>query len=101
MIVVSNRVRIPDERADAFVDRLRDSYGIEEQDGFRGLKVLAPVEADRHVTMTFWESLDDYESWRDGPAFEDAHGDRSAADVFEAPNEIEIHEVAVERAPPE
>lgn len=101
MIAVSNRVRIPDERTDAFVERLQDSYGIEDQDGFVGLKVFTPIEAERHVTMTFWESLDDYESWREGETFERAHEDRSAEEVFEAPNEIEVHEVAVERTPTE
>lgn len=101
MIVVSNRVRVPDERAETFVERLRESHGIEDQDGFLGLKVLAPVDAERHVTMTFWESLDDYEAWREGETFERAHEDRSAEEAFEAPNEIEVHEVAVERTPSE
>ena len=97
MIVVSNHVRIPESHADTFVQRLETSYGIEEQPGFVELRVLRPVDADGYITMTVWESLDDYEAWKDGAAFERAHADRSADETFTAPNEVEIHEIAVER----
>lgn len=96
MIVVSNRVTVPEERADAFVERLRERCGIEDQSGFRGLKLLEPVDAEGFVTMTFWDSIEDYESWREGDAFEQAHSDRSAEEVFDGPNTVEVHEVAVE-----
>lgn len=99
MIVVSNRVRVPEQRVETFVERLQTNHGIEDQRGFRGLKLLGPIDADRFVTMTFWDALEDYEAWRDGSSFEDAHADRSSEDVFEAPNEVEIHEVLVERGP--
>lgn len=99
MIVVSNRVQVPDERVETFVDRLRESHGIEQQPGFRGLKLLSPVDAEGHVTMTFWDSLEDYEAWREGGAFERAHEGKSADRAFDAPNEVEIHEVLVERSP--
>lgn len=97
MIVVSNRVRVPPERVDTFVERLRTDHGIEEQAGFRGLKLLSPVDAAHHVTMTFWDSVDDYEAWKSGRAFDRAHDHRSAEETFAAPNEVEIHEVIVER----
>lgn len=99
MIVVSNRVRVPEDRVETFVDRLRTSHGIEEQPGFRGLKLLSPVDAEGHVTMTFWDSREDYESWREGRAFERAHDESSADKAFERPNEVEIHEVIVKRGP--
>lgn len=101
MIVVSNRVTVPDERIETFLGRLETSYGIEHQPGFHGMKVLAPVDAEGHVTMTFWESLEDYEAWRTGGAYDDAHGDTSAEEAFESVNEVEIHEVAIERTPTE
>lgn len=99
MIVVSNRVQVPEDRVETFLERLRTSHGIEEQPGFRGMKLLSPVDAEGHITMTLWESLDDYEAWREGVAFERAHGDTSAKEAFEGPNEVEIHEVIVEREP--
>lgn len=101
MIVVSNRVRVPEDRVDTFVDRLRTSHGIEEQPGFRELKLLAPVDADEHVTMTVWDSIEDYQSWREGQSFDRAHEGTSADEAFSAPNEVEIHEVVVERSPDE
>ncbi|MFB6283328.1 MAG: antibiotic biosynthesis monooxygenase [Halobacteria archaeon] len=97
--MVSNRVQIPEERVETFVDRLSTSHGIEEQPGFRGIRVMSPVDAEGHVTMSFWDSFDDYENWRDSDAFEEAHEGRSAEEAFEAGNEIEIHRVVVERGP--
>jgi heme-degrading monooxygenase HmoA len=97
MIVVSNRVSVPDERVETFVDRLKENHGIEEQPGFCGLKLLEPVDAPGFITMTFWDSLDDYEAWRDGEAFERAHSNRSAQETFEEQNDVEIHEVIVNR----
>ncbi|MFB6215846.1 MAG: antibiotic biosynthesis monooxygenase, partial [Candidatus Aenigmatarchaeota archaeon] len=41
--MVSNRVQIPEERVETFVDRLSTSHGIEEQPGFRGIRVMSPV----------------------------------------------------------
>jgi heme-degrading monooxygenase HmoA len=99
MIVVSNRVQVPESRVETFVDRLRTSHGIEDQPGFRGLKLLSPIDAEGHVTMTFWDSRENYEAWRDGTAFERAHDDSSADQAFERPNEVEIHEVIVQREP--
>jgi heme-degrading monooxygenase HmoA len=99
MIVVSNRVCVPEDRVETFVERLSTDHGIEDEPGFRGMKLLSPVDADRFVTMTLWDSLEDYESWREGTAFERAHAERSSEDAFAAPNEVEIHEVTVERTP--
>lgn len=99
MIVVSNRVQVPEDRVETFVERLRTSHGIEEQPGFQGLKLLSPVDAESHITMTVWDSREDYEAWREGTAFEQAHDDSSANDAFERPNEVEIHEVIVQREP--
>lgn len=101
MIVVSNRVQVPDDHVETFLGRLRDDQGIGDQAGFEGMKVLAPVDAAGHVTVTFWESLEGYEAWRESSAYERAHGERSVEDVFEAPNEVEVHEIAVDRKPTE
>lgn len=60
--------------------------------------MLRPIDADGYITMTTWESRGDYEAWKDGVAFEQAHADRSAEETFAAPNEVDIHEVVVERS---
>lgn len=99
MIVVSNRVQVPEDRIETFIDRLRTSHGIEEQPGVQGLKLLSPVDAEGYITMTFWNSREKYEAWRDGTAFERAHDDSEADQAFERPNEVEMHEVVVEREP--
>ena len=98
MIVVSNRVTIPDERVETFEERLRTSYGIEDRPGFRGMTVLAPVDAEGHITMTFWETREDYEAWRESTAFESAHQEASAERAFKNGNTVEVHEVAVDRS---
>lgn len=97
MIVVSNHVQISESHADTFVQRLKNSYGIEDQPGFVELRLLQPIDAEGYITATTWESMDDYEAWKDGDAFEQAHADRSADETFTAPNEVEIHEIAVKR----
>lgn len=98
MIVVSNRVEVPESRIETFVERLSTSHGIEDQDGLIELRVLRPVEAEGFVTMTTWDSLEAYEDWRDGDSFDRAHEGRSSEETFAAPNEVEIHEVAVTRS---
>lgn len=85
MIVVPNRVRVPSEREDTFVERLRQSHGIEDHDGFAGLQLLSPVDAEEHITMTYWESFEDYDAWRESTDFHDAHDDTSAEQAFEVP----------------
>lgn len=49
--------------------------------------------------MTAWDSGEEYEAWREGTAPERAHGDSSADRAFDRPNEVEIHEVIVQREP--
>jgi len=98
MIVVSNRVTIPDERVETFEERLRMSHGIEDRPGFRGMTVLAPVDAEGHVTMTFWETREAYEAWRESTAFESAHEEASAERAFKNENTVEVHEVAINRS---
>lgn len=97
MIVVSNRVKVPESRIDTFVQRLSTDHGIEGQPGFVNLRLLRPVDAAGFITMTTWESLEDYEEWRRGEAYDRAHDGRSAKDTFAVPNEVEIHEVVIER----
>lgn len=63
------------------------------------MRVLEPADAPTYVTMTVWESEADYREWRESHAYERAHDDTSAEQAFEAPNDLEIHEVAVERDP--
>lgn len=98
MIVVSNRVTVPDERVETFEERLRTSHGIEDRPGFRGMTVLAPVDAEGHITMTFWETREDFETWRESTAFEAAHQEASAERAFKNGNKVKIHEVAVDRS---
>ncbi|MDZ7731455.1 MAG: antibiotic biosynthesis monooxygenase [Natrialbaceae archaeon] len=97
MIVVSNRVRVPADRIETFIDRLSTDHGIADQPGFNGLQLLEPIEGDRFVTMTWWDTIEDYEAWREGTSFDRAHAGRSSEAIFEAPNELEIHEVVVDR----
>lgn len=99
MIVVSNRVKVPEERIETFHERLRTSHGIEAHPGFRGLKLLVPVDADGHITMTFWDSLANYKAWIDSAAFDRAHDESSAEQAFRGHNDVEIHEVLIEREP--
>jgi len=99
MIVVANRFQVEDGHTEEFVERFREnSHGVTEMPGFRGFKLLTPEDADTHVSMTFWESREDFEEWVESEAFERAH-EGDAPDIFESHPELEIHEVALERQP--
>lgn len=100
MFAVANRFHVAEEHAEDFVDRFRDGRSaLAEQDGFVRFEVLAPVEADTHVVLTYWESEADYEAWTSSEAFREAHSDHPPGDWFTDDNQLEKHEVVIERTP--
>lgn len=78
---------------DRFEERFRNSAEkIDDREGFLRLEILRPVDAERYIILTYWESKKDFEDWTSSQEFKDAHSDLPM-DMFEGKNEIEIHEV--------
>lgn len=100
VIVVANRFRVAEGREDEFVDRFRESSGtVASRPGFLKFELLAPVDADVHVAMTYWESEEDFRAWTESEEFREAHADGPPEGMFEAHPNLEVHEVAFEDAP--
>ena len=107
MIAVAHRHRIAEGRSDDFIERFETDYGVTEQPGFLGFKVLAPVEADTHVALSFWRSRDDLRAYMGSEAFQRANMGSADEDIWaEEPSEdppkfgeIEIHDVVIDREP--
>ena len=100
MIVVANRFDVAEGYEDEFVERFRESMGnVAAQPGFVKFEVLAPVDADTHVAMTYWESEEDFQAWTETEEFHAAHARDTPSGMFEGHPQLEVHEVAYEKGP--
>ncbi len=105
MIVVANRFHVAEDYEEEFVERFADSTGtVADHDGFVRFELLTPEahphgETETHVAMTYWESMDAFRAWTESEDFQEAHSNDAPDGMFTAPNELEIHSVAVERTP--
>ena len=51
------------------------AHAVENQPGFERFELLRPVAGDsRYFVVTHWESDAAFENWRNGQAFQQAHG---------------------------
>lgn len=100
MLVVANRFRVAPEHRDAFEERFRERVGaVEDREGFVRFEFHTPVdhghvETDTHAAVTYWESMEAFETWTDSEAFREAHRNPPPEEWFTAEGGLEIHEVA-------
>jgi len=103
MIVVANRFRVAEDYEEEFVERFEDSSSsLADHEGFVRFELLTPEshphgETETHVAMTYWESREAFRAWTQSEDFEASHSGDAPEEMFTAPNELEIHSVAVER----
>jgi heme-degrading monooxygenase HmoA len=96
MFVVANRIPVADGRGEEFEERFRDRAGlVEDREGFVSLEILRPVDADRYVVLTHWESEADFEAWTDSEAFREAHRRETPEGLVEGHPDLETHEVVM------
>jgi heme-degrading monooxygenase HmoA len=96
MIVVTNRVFVKPEFADAFEEAFRNRpHAVDASHGFLKNEVLRPLRPDApYLVVTYWESQADFEAWVKSDAFKKAHsGGVLGRDAFAAPSVVEMHEV--------
>jgi heme-degrading monooxygenase HmoA len=99
MLVVTNRFHVADEHVAAFEERFRTRMGeVENQDGFVRFEFHTPVDhghidTDTHAAVTYWESMEAFESWTESEAFEEAHRNPPPEEWFTEDGGLEIHEV--------
>lgn len=97
MILVSNRIPVNPDYAEAFEETFRNRAGrVENMDGFVRFQILRPTQDGQpYVVQTFWESMDAFEGWKTSDAFQAQHGQsRSLPDnALLGRPQIEIHEI--------
>lgn len=86
-VVKINAITVPEghgpELEKRFANRAR---AVENQPGFEGFQLLRPVAGDtRYFVFTQWDSEESFVNWRDGQAFQQAHGQEGSQPAGEAP----------------
>ncbi|WP_267640509.1 antibiotic biosynthesis monooxygenase family protein [Haloarchaeobius amylolyticus] len=96
MFVVANRIPVAEGHEDAFEARFEArAEKVDQREGFVRMEVLRPVEADRYVVLTYWESEDAFDAWTESEEFREAHRDRPPKEMFSGKSEMESHEVFI------
>lgn len=97
MIVTANRIPVNPDHAAAFEARFADRASlVDGMPGFISFQLLRPLnEGDPYVVMTFWESMEAFESWTQSAAFKEGHARSGSlpSEAFTGHPKIEIHEV--------
>ena len=94
-VVKINAIEVPEgkgpELEKRFANRL---HAVDGQRGFLGFELLRPVAGDeRYFVVTRWETEDDFQAWRDGPAAEAHAGARSPQPVSNGASLLEFEVV--------
>ena len=96
MVVIQNRITAPTAMAERIEHGFGQQGNLKEQPGFVSFKLLKATQTSGlgegevlYVASTEWETMEAYETWRNGDAFARAHGGggqgpmRAALEVFE------------------
>ena len=97
MIVVSNRIPVNPEHAEAFEEAFANRAGLTDtMPGFISYRLLKPTEDGKpYIVMTVWESMENFRAWTESDAFKQGHA-RSGSlprEAFLGRPELEIHEI--------
>jgi heme-degrading monooxygenase HmoA len=113
MIVVTTRFSVPQDEQSEFEQRLRDGvlllqhpHGLIRNEVHRpcavrfeesrGQFVSQQRSAAQYEVKTWWRSLEDFEDWTKGPAFQNQAGRKALQDTFTRAERLDVHEVFIE-----
>jgi heme oxygenase (mycobilin-producing) len=113
VIVVTTRFSVPQDEQSEFEQRLRDGVHLLQQPpGLIRNEVHRPcairfeqsrnqfVPERRPVAQyevkTWWRSLEDFEDWTQGPAFQSQSGRRALQETFTRAELLDVHEVFIQ-----
>lgn len=75
MFVAVSSIEVPEEHADALVERFRDrARRVDEHDGFRRLRLAKHKGRPEFWLILEWEDQADFKAYVQHPDFEHAHG---------------------------
>jgi heme-degrading monooxygenase HmoA len=94
-VVKINAIEVPagmgPELEKRFANRL---HAVDGQKGFISFELLRPVSGDdRYFVVTHWETEEDFQAWREGPAAEAHAGQRSPQPVSKGASLLEFEVV--------
>jgi len=94
-VVKINAIEVPEgmgpELEKRFANRL---HAVDGQKGFQKFELLRPVSGDeRYFVVTHWDTEEDFQVWRDGPAAEAHAGARSPQPVSKGASLLEFEVV--------
>ena len=99
MMVVCNRISVAKgcekEFESLFFSRnpADAKYPITEQPGFIRSDLLRPSNKEPYIVLTYWESLESFETWTNSDSFKEAHSGRARTEIYAGRPNLEIHEV--------
>lgn len=69
-VVKINAIHVPADQGPELEKRFANrAHAVENSPGFVSFQLLRPVKGDeRYFVVTTWETEEDFEAWRDGPA---------------------------------
>ena len=78
-VVKINAIAVPEGAGPVLERRFAARHGsVESAPGFLGFELLRPVAGDeRYFVYTKWETEEDFQAWRNGPAMEAHSGARA------------------------
>jgi heme-degrading monooxygenase HmoA len=113
VIVVTTRFKVPEHQQSEFEQRLREGVHLLQRppglirnevhrpcairfEQSRGQFVPEARSAAQYEVKTWWRSLEDFEDWTQGPAFQSHTGGRALQETFTRAELLNVHEVFIE-----
>ncbi len=73
MLIVVNRLHVPAAAAPHLEQGFRHGAHMKDVPGCLGFELWRSTEGDEYQVVTRWQSQADYDTWRNSPAFGQAH----------------------------
>ncbi|MGF1507709.1 MAG: antibiotic biosynthesis monooxygenase family protein [Anaerolineae bacterium] len=97
MIIVSNRISVKPEYAEAFEERFANRAAmVEQREGFISFRLLRPSAPEHpYVVMTTWESHEAFTAWTESEEFRHGHAQSGTLpeETYRGMPVLEIHSV--------
>ncbi|MCA1030925.1 antibiotic biosynthesis monooxygenase [Bacillus timonensis] len=86
---VLNNIPVTDEGRPNFEYRFNQRARlIEQEPGFKAIRVLRPISSDTYIIMTIWENESSFKKWQESKAYERAHQKRGTSEGIDQQKSI-------------
>lgn len=85
---VFNNIPVTEEGKERFEERFQNrARKIEDEPGFKAIRVLRPLNSDTYVILTLWEDEQSFKNWQQSNAYGSAHAKRGTDEgIDKVPN---------------